>query len=386
MAGPWTEDEQLGLNLKKEYILKHHPSAHAEFMAEAGRWVVFGRGKYNESLTIGTGGSERAAWQSAYKYTQESFSPIPVSTPKISTASSKGSLEYPAVCDPYTGLWKPLSTDTMPVGWHPEREYTTGEVVYMKDGGTKVYANGKLHDLISHKTIAGETMQMNPITNEVFHSNVLAQGAKTAQGIAALKQQAESGALGKLKQSIDKKFNMHVGQYIPVDNEGDFQVLTKDKIKPIDSSSKYKVKFTETLKPMILPKKPALEEDDEEFAPVPTKKDKPFSSINVKADLTNQALVQHIGVASNCNVIIQQAFSSKGAFGRKVRLVCKQCNKDKVYFDEAVFHMTPEGIVNELTEFCLAHRHDGSKVEMPWKTVVVPDPKKLENFRRFRED
>jgi hypothetical protein len=294
MAGPLTEDEQLGLNLKKEFTLKHHPSAHAEFMAEAGRWVVMARGKYNENITIGTGGNEQAAWQSAYKY-----------------------------------------------------------------------------------------------TNEVFHSNVLAQGAKTAQGIAALKQQAESGALGKLKQSIDKKFNMHVGQYIPVDTEDDLQVLTKDKIKLIDSSpkyDKYKVKFTPTLKPMILPKKPALEEDDEGFAPVPTKKEKPFSSINVKADLTNQTLIQHIGVASNCNVIIQQAFSSKGAFGRKVRLVCKQCNKDKVYFDEAVFHMTPEGIVNELKEFCFAHRHDGSSVEMSWKTVAVPDPKKLENFRRFRQE
>jgi hypothetical protein len=102
--------------------------------------------------------------------------------------------------------------------------------------------------------------------------------------------------------------------------------------------------------------------------------------------LTNQALVQHIGVASNCNVIIQQAFSTKGTFGRKIRLVCNNCGKDKVYFDEAVFHMTPEGIVNELKEFCYAHRHDGGKVEMPWKTVAVPDPAKNQNYRRFRED
>ena len=123
---------------------------------------------------------------------------------------------------------------------------------------------------------------------------------------------------------------------------------------------------------------------EEEFTPVSLQTKLP-SSIAHKADLTNQSLVQHIGVASNCNVILQQAYSSKGEFGRKVRLVCKNCNKDKVYLDEKVFHMTPEGIVNELKEFCFAHRHDGGKVTMPWNTVAVPEPKEVVNFRKFRE-
>ena len=123
---------------------------------------------------------------------------------------------------------------------------------------------------------------------------------------------------------------------------------------------------------------------EEEFKPVDLQTKLP-SSIAHKADLTNQSLVQHIGVASNCNVILQQAYSIKGEFGRKVRLVCKKCNKDRVYYNEKVFHMTMEGIVDELKGFCFEHRHDGGKVHMPWNTVAVPDPVEVANYRKFRE-
>lgn len=227
---------------KKGYIFKRYPDDRVEFMQDAGRWVVTAKvGHYRE--TIGTGQTEPGAWQSAYKFAQETVAP------------------------------------------------------------------------------------------------------KT-------------------------------------DDPNDMVILTKDKIKPVNSSPKFKpYSQPMQLKPMLLPKKSDML-PEEDFEPIAVEKNK-TTPMTFRANLADQTLVQHIGVASNCNVILQHAFSTKGVFYRKIRLVCKKCCGEKVYFDEVAFHLTPDGIKEELRSFCYSHRHDGSKgppVFVP-KQDVVP-----ENYRRFRED
>jgi hypothetical protein len=272
--------------------------------------------------TIGTGVTKRSAWHSAYKFVQH----------------EQAVIEESAVSTPK------ISTE---LPWEPNTAYKAGDTVLFPDGYKRAVIMGGT---------SGSTLPSLSTTNSsvdgMSDSGTVRFGAPQSTPVP-MAQQGASTIQVKFKVDTNTE-SWHPGEIIPID------VIKKN--------------------PILFVK------PEEDFEPVTTTPIGYAYSVKRKASLTDQSLVQHIGVASNCNVIIQEAFSIRGVFGRKIRLVCKKCNKDKVYLDESVFHMTPDGIVKELKEFCYEHRHDGGKAEMPWKTVAVPDPKKLVNFRRFRED
>lgn len=106
---------------------------------------------------------------------------------------------------------------------------------------------------------------------------------------------------------------------------------------------------------------------------------KPFK-VQPKYDINkDQLLIARIGMASNLNVSIQQAFYSSS-----YRVLCRHCGADKVYFDTNVFLGSEEGLHDDVMDFCTAHRHTTeTKLQMGFK--ALPALVETEG-RRFREE
>lgn len=99
----------------------------------------------------------------------------------------------------------------------------------------------------------------------------------------------------------------------------------------------------------------------------------------------DQMLIARIGMASNLNVNIQQAFSASSYEGRKIRLHCRHCNAEKVYFDTEMFQGSEAGLQDEIMDFCVTHSHSTEVKHKLTNVKALPVTAEPEG-RRFREE
>jgi hypothetical protein len=377
-------DEGIPIAAIRAYVTKHFPNATPEYLPDAARWVIMGsKGKSFFRDVIGTGPSELKAWRSAYKAAQETVSTIntvppekiyddPYKPPPGANVWSHAEKrwkplvngkEYPVIehklpggstitmnsLTGKTNLIVAVERKSMPVGWHPERIYHAGEIVHYPEGNSELFERDtKVIKVTPAPTPFPTVKSSYAIGAETYEEKLAKQKFKTAQ----------QKAYDPVEYAEKKKIKLS---------------MSPGKIIPIDSAPK--------LNPILMMKPGTMTKPEEDFPEYEHPKDN--TKRNGQADLTNVVLNQQIVLAGLGNVILRQAYSQNGEHGRKIGIYCTKCRGEKTYYNELAFKLVKGKLHEELTEFCFAHRHDGSMVPMPH---MEPAPAVPAGFRKFRED